>query len=49
MASSATYEVAEIKVTEFVQEHGIDETTKDEILKRFGEIGLECLMTNYEV
>lgn len=49
MASSATYEVAEIKVDEFVQGHGIDETTKDEVLKQFGEIGLECLLTNYEV
>jgi hypothetical protein len=49
MASSATWEVAKIKVDEFVQEHGIDETTKDEVLRRFGEIGLECLLLNYEV
>ena len=47
--SDATWEVAKIKVDEFVQKHGLDETTKDEVLKRFGEIGLECLLTNYEV
>ena len=49
MASSATYEIAKIKVDEFVQEYGIDEHTREEVLKRFGEIGLECLITYYEV
>lgn len=49
MASSATYEIAKIKIDEFVQEHGLDEHTREEVLKRFGEIGLECLITYYEV
>jgi hypothetical protein len=47
--SDATWEVAKIKVDEFVQEHGIDEHTREEVFKRFGEIGLECLITYYEV
>lgn len=49
MASSATYEIARIKVDEFIQEHGLTSDTREEILKRFGEIGLECLITYYEV
>ncbi len=41
--------LVEIKVAEFVKEHGLGEGVKEEILKRFGEIGLECLLANYDI
>lgn len=41
--------LAEIKVAEFLHEFGLNETTRAEVLKRFGEVGLEYLITNYEV
>lgn len=41
--------LVEIKVAEFVKEFGLNEKTRDEVLKRFGEVGLECLITEYEV
>lgn len=41
--------LVEIKIAEFVKEFGLNENTKDEVIKRFGEVGLECLITNYKV
>lgn len=47
--TSAMWELMEIKVAEFVKEHGLGDNIKEQVLEKFGEDGLACLLTNYKV